>query len=71
LLATNHLAEAEPLMRRASAIDEKSLSPEHPNLAVHLSNLGGLLQTTNRPALKIQWLSSAMSVRREPVPNFD
>ena len=30
LRANNRPAEAEPLMRRALAIDEKSLGPEHP-----------------------------------------
>ena len=33
LQATNRLEEAEPLMRRALAIDEKSYGPEHPNVA--------------------------------------
>ena len=41
-------AEAEPLMRRALAIDEKSYGPEHPNVATHLNNLAHLLQDTNR-----------------------
>jgi hypothetical protein len=27
---TNRLGEAEPLMRRALAIDEKSFGPDHP-----------------------------------------
>src|SRR5271167_4778049 len=31
LQATNRLAEAEPLMRRALEIFEKSLGPEHPD----------------------------------------
>ena len=50
LQATNRLAEAEPLMRRALAIDEKSFGPEHPNVAIRLNNLAALLQTTNRLA---------------------
>ena len=33
LQATNRLAEAEPLMRRALAIDEKSFGAEHPHVA--------------------------------------
>jgi hypothetical protein len=41
-------AEAEPLMRRALAIDQASLGPEHPNVARDLNNLAMLLQTTNR-----------------------
>ncbi|MBI4490635.1 MAG: tetratricopeptide repeat protein, partial [Deltaproteobacteria bacterium] len=41
-------AEAEPLMRRALSIDEKSFGPEHPNVAIDLNNLAGLLKDTNR-----------------------
>ena len=50
LQATNRLAEAEPLMRRALAIDEKSYGPEHPDVAIDLNNLAQLLQATNRLA---------------------
>jgi tetratricopeptide (TPR) repeat protein len=48
LKATNRLDEAEPLMRRALAIDEKSFGPDHPNVAIHLNNLAALLKATNR-----------------------
>jgi tetratricopeptide (TPR) repeat protein len=41
-------AEAEPLMRRALAIDETSFGNEHPNVARELNNLASLLQATNR-----------------------
>ena len=34
LQATNRLGEAEPLMRRALAIDEASYGPDHPNVAI-------------------------------------
>jgi len=53
----NHLAlylnaraehlEAEPLMRRALAIDEKAYGPDHPDVARDLNNLAQLLQDTN------------------------
>ena len=46
--ATNRLGEAEPLMRRALAIDEASYGPDHPNVAIDLNNLASLLQATNR-----------------------
>ena len=49
LKAKAQYAEAEPLMRRALAIDEASFGPEHPTVAVDLNNLAGLLQDTNRP----------------------
>jgi tetratricopeptide (TPR) repeat protein len=49
LLSTKALyAEAEPLMRRALAIDEKSFEPDHPNVAARLNNLAYVLQATNR-----------------------
>src|SRR5208337_2496024 len=40
--------EAEPLLRRALAIDEASYGPDHPNVAIRLNNLAQLLQATNR-----------------------
>ena len=40
--------KAEPLMRRAIAIDEASYGPEHPNVAIDLNNLAILLKVTNR-----------------------
>ena len=45
---TNRLSDAEPLMRRALAIDEASFGPDHPNVARDLNNLAQLLQATNR-----------------------
>ena len=44
LQATDRLAEAEPLMRRALAIDERSYGPDHPDVASDLNNLAKLLQ---------------------------
>ena len=35
-------------MRRALAIDEKTLGPEDPNVAIRLNNLALLLKETNR-----------------------
>jgi tetratricopeptide (TPR) repeat protein len=43
-------AQAEPLYRRALAIDEASFGPDHPRVAACLNNLAQLLQATNRPA---------------------
>jgi hypothetical protein len=43
------LSEAEPLYRRALAIDEKSYGPDHPTIAIHVNNLALLLAATNRP----------------------
>jgi tetratricopeptide (TPR) repeat protein len=43
-------SDAEPLMRRALAIDEASYGPDHSEVATDLSNLASLLQATNRLA---------------------
>jgi len=43
-------AQAEPLMRRALAIDEASYGQQHPSVAARLNNLAQLLQVTNRLA---------------------
>jgi len=47
-LAQARYLEAEPLMRRALAIDDASHGPEHPAVARDLNNLAQLLQATNR-----------------------
>jgi tetratricopeptide (TPR) repeat protein len=41
--------EAEPLYRRALAVDEASYGPDHPEVARGLGNLAQLLRATNRP----------------------
>ena len=67
--------EAEPLMRRALAIDENSFGKDHPNVAIRLNNLAELLQATNRlaeaeplmrRALDIDEQSYGTSIPRSP-----
>ena len=48
--ATNRMAEAEPLFRRALAIDERSYGPDHPDIATTSTTWRSLLQATNRLA---------------------
>jgi tetratricopeptide (TPR) repeat protein len=48
LAARADYAQAEPLYRRALAIDEASLGPDHPNVSSYLNNLARLLRATNR-----------------------
>ena len=50
LRETDRLAEAEPLYRRALAIDERSYGPEHPTVATDLNSLAGLLRNTDHLA---------------------
>jgi CHAT domain-containing protein len=42
----NRISEAEPLIRRALAIDETIFGPDHPTVATRLNNLAQLLQAT-------------------------
>ena len=55
---TNRLAEAEPLFRRALAIDEQSYGPDHPDVASDLNNLAGC----SRP--RTAWRRPSRSYRR-------
>jgi tetratricopeptide (TPR) repeat protein len=50
MLAQASYVQAEPLMRRALAIDEASFGAQHPKAAIGLNNLAQLLQATNRLA---------------------
>ncbi|MEI7902822.1 MAG: tetratricopeptide repeat protein, partial [bacterium] len=43
-------AEAEPLYRRALAVDEQSYGPDHPSVAKDLNAMAGLFYLTNRLA---------------------
>ncbi|MCI1185890.1 tetratricopeptide repeat protein [Hymenobacter sp. DH14] len=54
--------EAESLLRRALAITEKISGPEHPSVAVGLSNLALLLQDTNQLAEADSLLRRALAI---------
>ncbi len=58
-------ADAEPLMRRALAIDEESFGPGHPNVAIRLNNLAALLQATNRLAEAEPLMRRALAIDEE------
>ena len=50
LFAQDRPDEAEPLYRRAIAIEEKVLGPRHPDLARSLDNYAALLREEGRDA---------------------
>ena len=56
-------AEAEPLFRRALAIREKVLGPDHPYVATTLGNLGGLYLALGRHAETEPLLERALVIR--------
>ena len=63
--AQGKYAEAEPLYRRALAIKEKALGPEHPSVATVLANYAALLRKTNRDneAAKLEACAKAIRAK--------
>jgi tetratricopeptide (TPR) repeat protein len=62
LYATNRLAEAEPLLRRALSVDESSCGSNHQDVVTALNNLALLLQGTNRLAEAEPLLCRALAI---------
>ncbi len=56
-------AEAEPLVKRALAIQEKALGPQHPNVAQGLENYAALLRKTGRTAEADKMEARAKAIR--------
>ena len=61
--AQGKYAEAEPLYRRALAIFEKALGPEHLDVARSLENYAKLLRKTNRKAEAAKMEVRAKAIR--------
>ena len=61
--AQGKYTEAEPLFRRALAVWEKALGPEHPNVAMALENYAALLRKTNRAAEAAKLEARAQAIR--------
>jgi tetratricopeptide (TPR) repeat protein len=59
--------EVEPLLRRALAIDDGNLGPDHPTVGVRLNNLAKFLQTTNRLAEAEPLLRRALAIGEKSV----
>ena len=55
-------AEAEPLFKRALAIFEKVLGPEHPSVAISLENYAVLLRETRRGAKAAKMKARAKAI---------
>jgi hypothetical protein len=56
------LRQAEPLFRRALALEEATFSPDHSKVAMGLNNPTRLLQATNRPADAVPLSAQAMRI---------
>ena len=57
--------EAEPLMRLALVLSERSFGPGHPKVAIRLNNLAQLLQATNRLAEAEPLMRRALAIDEE------
>jgi tetratricopeptide (TPR) repeat protein len=57
------LDEAEPLLRQALVVKERSLSAAAPSLANTLNALAGVLRDGNRPAVAETFYRRALSIR--------
>jgi tetratricopeptide (TPR) repeat protein len=62
LQAISPPGEAEPLMRKALAINEASFGANHPEVATSLNNLAGLLRDTNRLAEAEPMMRRALAI---------
>jgi hypothetical protein len=62
---------AEPLYRRALAIGESRLGPDHPNVATRLANLATLLEETNRPVKAEPFYRRALAIDEKNHGNRD
>lgn len=58
-------AKAEPLLRRALAIREKALGPDHPDTATSLNNLALLYQYVGDYAKAEPLLQRALAIYRK------
>jgi tetratricopeptide (TPR) repeat protein len=65
---TGRYAEAEPLYQRAIGITEKTLGPDHPDLAIKLDNLAALYRATGRYAEAEPLLRRAVAILEKRLP---
>ncbi len=61
--AQGHYAEAEPLYKRALAIQEKALGPDHSSVAISLENYAALFRKTGRGDLATMMELRAKAIR--------
>ncbi|MEE8513514.1 MAG: tetratricopeptide repeat protein [Gammaproteobacteria bacterium] len=58
-------AESEPLYKRALAIVEKALGPDHPNIATSLENYAAVLRKTGRTTEAANLEARANAIRAQ------
>jgi tetratricopeptide (TPR) repeat protein len=65
LYGQGRYAEAEPLLKRALEIRERSLGPDHPDVAESLNNLALLYESRGRSAEAEPLLKRALAIREK------
>ena len=60
-----HYADAEPLYKRALAIDQQVFGPDHPEVATSLRNLAALYRDENRHNEAAPLLERAVAIRQK------
>ena len=60
--------QPEPLLKRSIAIGEKTLGPDHPDVAQRLNNLGALYQETGRYAEAEPLLKRSLAILEKTLP---
>ena len=63
--AQGRYADAEPLYKRSLAIREKTLGPDHPDVAVSLNNLALLYQAQGRYADAEPFYKRSLAIREK------
>jgi tetratricopeptide (TPR) repeat protein len=66
--AQGRYADAEPHYKRALAIYEKALGPDHPNLAASLNNLAELYRAQGRYADAEPLYKRALAIKEKAKP---
>ena len=59
-------AEAEVLLKRALAMDEKALGPEHPDVAMNLVNMAELYKNQGQYGAAEPLLKRALTIGSKP-----
>jgi eukaryotic-like serine/threonine-protein kinase len=67
-LYQGRFAEAEPLDRRALAIREKALGPDHPDVAVTLEGMAGVSPGEGRGEEAVALLQRTLAIREKAFP---
>jgi len=67
-VAAGNYSSAEALLRKAAAVQQQTLGPEHPDLAHTLNNLGVICEMTNNPIDAEHYFRRAYTIATAALP---